>query len=382
MSQQGIYSENKMVFWYAREGKLPEAPKAMQLILSDTCQQSCHFCAYRMDATNKYSKDDKPYTSNELFTSGAELSKYGKNNPIRQIPTERALALLDEFVSAGVLAVEFTGGGEPLLQRDHERIFSKTLELGLKAALVTNGVSMKSDLIENILPSFVWIRVSIDAGNKDSYTNIRSCAPGHWDSVWRNVGALSRSIARTNSKTALGLGFVVTPESYKEIVPFVKLAKDHGVSNVRLTAMFSSSDEEPFVPIYEEILALINEAKEEEQPGFTIHNNFGTRFEDLRQHRPDFNFCPHQHYVGYVGGDLKLYRCCLLAYSKRGQISGGDMSKRRFDEFWASQERKDDLNALDPRGCERCQFSGKIKNVLYVMGNTSSDTTPRHLEFP
>lgn len=375
MKQTGIYSESKMAWWWTQEGKLPDAPKAMQVVLSDTCQQNCHFCAYRMDATNEFS-DGRPYTSNELFASGAELSKYGTNNPLRQIPTERALALLDEFKSAGVLAVEFTGGGEPLLQKDHERIFQHALNLGLKCALVSNGVGMRQNLIDNILPRFTWVRISIDAGTKESYTKLRNCAPGHWDVVWRNVTMLSSAIARSRSDTALGLGFVVTPHSYKEIVEFTWMAKQRGAGNVRLTAMFSPSDEKPFVPIYDEISALIHKAEEYADDSFKVYNNFGTRYEDLKQHRPDFPSCPHQYYVGYVGGDLNLFRCCLLAYSERGKIKGGNLANQRFDEFWKSPERKRDLAALRPSECERCQFSGKIKNVLAVMKK------PRHVEFP
>ena len=375
MSQEGVYSENKMAWWWSQEGKLPDAPKAVQVVLSDTCQQNCHFCAYRMDATNEFS-GGRRYTSNELFTEGAELSKYGTNNPLRQIPTQRALELIDEFVDAGVLAVEWTGGGDPLVQRDHEEIFQKALDRGLKCALVTNGVSMKQNLAENILPRFTWARISIDAGNKESYTSIRSCAPGHWDVVWRNVGMAAQAIKRAKSDTALGLGFVVTPHSYKEIVQFTRLAKEHEVGNVRMTAMFSPSDEQPFVPIYDEIRGLIDEAKTLATDSFAVYDNFGTRYEDLKQHRPDFDSCPHQFYVGYVGGDLQAYRCCLLAYSRRGAIKGGDLKTRKFDEFWESQERKDDLAALKPRGCERCQFSGKIRGVLAAMKR------PPHAEFP
>ena len=50
------YSSLKMAWHYAREGGLPKAPKQVQMILSDLCNQNCRFCAYRMDG----------YTSNQL----------------------------------------------------------------------------------------------------------------------------------------------------------------------------------------------------------------------------------------------------------------------------------------------------------------------------
>ena len=134
MSQSGIYSELKPAWWYVRDGmKWPDAPKQVQLILSDTCSHDCVWCAYRQSG----------YTSNELFTKDAPLSKFGHNNPIRFMPTERAMKLLDEFKELGVLGVQYTGGGESSMHRDHERVYLRTLELGLRASLVSNAQRKK-----------------------------------------------------------------------------------------------------------------------------------------------------------------------------------------------------------------------------------------------
>jgi len=371
MSQRGVYSDLKPVWWFARDGRLPDAPKQVQLILSDLCNQSCGFCAYRMDG----------YTSNELFMGDSKPAKYGHSNPVRWIPTDRALSLLDEFKEAGVLAVQFTGGGEPTVHPDHEKIFRKTLDVGLRASLVSNGVRWSVGLIAEVLPRFDWVRVSIDAATPESYAAIRRTPEAHWDLVWSHVQQLAVSIRLQKTDTVFGLGFVVTPTSYQEIYEFAVLARAAGAHNVRFTAMFSPEDEKPFLPIYDEALELLAQAKELNSPAFTVHDNFGTRFADLRQHAPDYPFCTYQYYTTYIGGDLNLYRCCVLAYNKRGLVKGGNLKDRSFAEFWQSQGRKDDLAALDPRGCERCQFNDKNRAALYVMGNTASDASPRHMEW-
>lgn len=371
MSQSGIYNEHKMIWWALRDGGLPDAPKQVQLILSDTCNQSCSFCAYRMDG----------YTSNELFVGDSPLAGYGHNNPKRFIPTDRALRFIDEFAEAGVRAVQFTGGGEPTVHPQHEEIFQKALDRGLRCSLVSNGVRWSGRLIY-LLPRFDWVRVSIDAGNKQSYARMRQTPERNWSTVWSNVRSLAAAIKEAGTPTTLGLGFVVTPESYGEIVEFTRLAAESGAHNVRFSAMFSPQDEAPFVAIYDRVRGLIDEAKKLARPGFTVNDNFGSRFDDLRQHAPDYATCSYQHYTAYVGGDMKAYRCCVLAYNRRGLVAGGDLKERSWAEFWKSQERKDDMAALDARGCERCQFNFKNRALLYVMGNTESDTTPRHMEFP
>lgn len=373
MAQEGIYSENKLVWWYAREGGLPQAPKQVQLILSDLCNQDCSFCAYRMSG----------YTSNELFVGDSEKSAYGHNNPKRWIDTDRARGLIEEFKELGVLSVQFTGGGESTMHPDHEEIFNLALLKGLRCSLVSNGVAWSEGLIGELLPRFDWVRVSVDAGNVDSYAKTRRTPADNWSHAWANIARLAAAIKAQATGCILGVGFVVTPKSYPEIVEFARIASKSGAHNIRYTAMFSPSDERPFATCYDSIKTLIAEARSRYQRAdFTIHDNFGSRFADLVQHAPDYRTCSYQHYTAYVGGDLKAYRCCVLAYNKRGLVAGGDLSKRSFAEFWNSPERKADMESLDARGCERCQFNAKNRALLYVMGDTSSDTSPRHLEWP
>jgi len=374
MSQAGVYSENKLIWWAAREGlKLPDAPKQVQLILSDLCNQDCSFCAYRMSG----------YSSNELFVGDSPVASYGHQNPKRWIPTPRALSLIDEMKEAGVLSVQFTGGGEPTVHPEHEAVFVHAMFAGLRCALVSNGVRWSDRLIENILPSFDWVRVSIDAGNDVSYATIRNTPQKNWDQVWRNVHRLAKRIEELESPTTLGIGFVVTPDNFDEIPAFALKARESGAHNARLSAMFSPESEKPFLRYYDHIRALIDHTKESlETEDFVVHDNFGSRFDDLKQHAPDYSKCSYQHYTAYIGGDMKAYRCCVLAYNQRGLVAGGDLKTRSFKEFWGSQERKDDMAALDAKGCERCQFNAKNKQFLYVTGNTESDTSPRHMEWP
>jgi MoaA/NifB/PqqE/SkfB family radical SAM enzyme len=321
------------------------------------------------------------YSSNQLFMGDSKPGP-GHSNPTRWIETGRALRLLDEFAELGVLAVQFTGGGEPTVHPNHEAIFEKALSLGLRCSLVTNGVKMSNNLIDNLLPRFDLVRVSIDAGRPDSYAKTRRTPEAHWERVWRNVHRLSAALRTRGSLTSFGLGFVVTPESYLEIPTFTALAKAAGVGNVRFTAMFSTESEKPFVAIYDQVKSLIMHAKRQATPKFAVYDNFGSRFDDLKQHRPDYQMCPYQYYTSYVGGDLRAYRCCVLAYNERGKISGGDLTDRSFADFWRDPVTQMDLKRLDPRGCERCQFNAKNRGLLYVMGNTESDVTPRHMEWP
>lgn len=368
MSQSGIYHELKSVWLWARNGlQWPEGPSQVHWVLSDLCNQSCKFCTYRWDG----------YSSNELFVGDSERAKYGHNNPVRWVNTDRALRLIDEFKRTGILGVQLTGGGEPSIHPDFEKILRKTLHSGMKVSLVSNGYRWRNELFD-LLPGLTWLRVSVDAGTKETYCNIRQTPENAWNKVWTNIERAAFNIKNRHSDCAFGIGFTATPDNWREIQLGVKLAKEHGVSNIRISAMFSPDGAKPFELIYERIRHEINTAKLKYQSNdFNVYDNFGSRLEDLIQQHPDYRHCAYQRFTTYVAGDLFVYRCCVLSYNMRGRIPGGDLNKVAFDEWWRSEERKNDMNSFDARGCPRCMFNAKNRNLLYVTGST-----PSHVEFP
>lgn len=367
MSQSaGIYSNLKSAWHYVRDGGMPNAPKQVQFIISDLCNQDCSFCAYRMSG----------YSSNEMFMGDSEASAYGHDNPKRWIPEDKAISLLRDFKAAGVLGIQFTGGGEPTANPRHEAIFSAALEMGFKCALVSNGLRWSDSLI-SMLARFAWVRVSVDAGTAETYARTRNTPRGNFEKVWGHVARLAHAIRTpTPSGCVLGIGYVVTPENWKEIGKGVELAAGSGAAYIRLSAMFNPDGAKPYDGIYVEILASIEAARgQSERPGFVVHDLFGDRIEDLVDGPPDYPVCFYQHYNTYVGGDLNVYRCCVLAYNKRGLL--GSVKDRTYGEFLADPETQEKLKNFDARGCEMCQFNQKNRVMNYLVNGK-----PEHAEFP
>src|SRR3990167_11216593 len=365
MSQSGIYSDLKMGWHMLRDGGLPNAPKQVQIILSDLCNQNCSFCAYRMEG----------YTSNELFVGKSDKAKYGTNNPVRMMSSLRAFSLLEECKRLGVEGLQFTGGGEPTVHKAHIDIFEKALDMGFKCSLVSNGVSWAPELIA-IMRDFAWVRVSLDAGTAETYAKIRQTPASNFERVLNNVHYLAEVSDR--KQCVLGVGYVVTPDNWLEIRQATHLIRETGASYVRLSAMFNPDDALPYQDIYQDVLKIVRDVKADyDSETFTVHELFTDRMQDLFDGSPDYDRCIYQHYTAYVGGDMQAYRCCVLAYNKRGQVAGGDLTTRPFDEFWNSDERKRDFDGFNARGCERCQFNSKNRAANYLLGKK-----PVHAEFP
>jgi hypothetical protein len=63
------------------------------------------------------------------------------------------------------MAVTFSGGGEPLLNPDFEKIAEGSVLKGLSLGLVTNGIAMK-EWPPQVYKLFKWIRISFDGARE------------------------------------------------------------------------------------------------------------------------------------------------------------------------------------------------------------------------
>lgn len=350
----GFYSPLKAA-WHTRDIEALRAgrgivPHQIYLIISDLCNQNCSFCSYRSPSG----------WGSENF--GADSGKGFTMNPERMIPAEKAFEILDDCAALGVKAIQFTGGGEPTVHPQHEKIFSHALDLGLQIGLVTNGTRVP----KRVLSRLTWIRVSVDAGTESTYQK------AHGSKLWSRVLDNIAEVASVKGP-AVGASFVVTRENYRELVDFCWLMKARGVSYVKISANLTTDGLAYYDGILDDISSLLDEAKTLADSEFTIVSVFERRLEDLRVGRPLHAFCGQQRFAGYIGGDLKVYRCCNTAYTRHGEI--GDLNSMRYRD-WFANHTAFAFDSFDARSCTHCQFIERNKIINYLV-----QPAPPHVEF-
>lgn len=333
-----------------RQGKPTRLPH-VELVLADLCQQHCSFCAYRIPG----------YASNQLFDEK------------RMMPLDKALEIISDCAEIGVQAIQFTGGGEPTLHKDFPKVFERVIELGMKASLVTNGVRLGTMLTAAVQAA--WVRISLDAATEETYCKIRRVHRSHWESAQTSIKALRGLRDKLGTNCVIGVGFVVTPDNWKEVFTCAELAKQLGADNFRISAQFSPEDEKLFAGFHAECVKLCRQAEGLSDANFQVYNRFSDRLTDLVLGNPEDRLCGYQFFTTYIGADLSVYRCCGYAYNESGLV--GSLREKRFKEFWLSQERFDNQINFDGRGCERCQFRRQNSALAYAL-----DPTPQmHEEF-
>jgi MoaA/NifB/PqqE/SkfB family radical SAM enzyme len=356
----GAYSPSKALAWpdrlqTLRDGKQPY-PVHVQIIPSDLCNYDCKTCAYRISG----------YSSNQLF--GVENPDGSINhNPNRMLDLDFVKGVIDDCVEMGVKAIQATGGGEPIIHPNIREMISYAQEKELDTALVTNGLHLERRL-GDVAMGLSWLRISVDAATPETFAKVRPAFKGDVERSKKNFEGVLEAIRwavrrkqEMGSRVVIGMGFVTQEENWQEMPAFVKLARDLGVDNVRISGAFTPTGDAYHASYRKEALELERQARELATPTFAVHARFAEKLDDLHA-RPDYKDCWYQQFTTYVGGDGNLYRCCVQSYNRHGLI-GNIREAGGFKKLWDSKLKEFKFAKFDARSCSVCQFSDRNRAI-------------------
>jgi len=128
-----------------------------------------------------------------------------------------------------VNSVDFTGGGEPLLQPRLEAWIADAKRAGCETGFLSNGLLLKKDRLIRILEAGVdWICISMDGATADTYNRIR--IGSDFERVCENVANIA--VLRTAKHPKTMINFVMMDINLDEVQKIVGLAATLGVDQV------------------------------------------------------------------------------------------------------------------------------------------------------
>jgi cyclic pyranopterin phosphate synthase len=239
--------------------------------------------------------------------------------------------------SIGTEAVVFTGGGEPTVNKLLPESISAAGEIGLDTGLITNGCILN---YRHFIDNLTWIRISIDAGDKETYKKIRGV--DMFNKVVENI----YKIAEVKKKTTLGLQIVANEYNQKDLEKHVETLLKLPVDYVSIRPIESIEGME----VYKNKTSLIMQLKEiqNQHKNVIISNKF---FID----KNDFKACHAAELILTIDPVGDVYICCHHVGNAKYKIGNIDM---KADEFFlnrrmviSSLPRKGFNNKACPVGC-------------------------------
>jgi short-subunit dehydrogenase/MoaA/NifB/PqqE/SkfB family radical SAM enzyme len=128
-----------------------------------------------------------------------------------------------------VQSIDFTGGGEPLLQPNLTQWVSDAKEAGCETGILTNGLLLTKDRAKDLLHAGLdWICVSMDGATAETYESVREGS--NFNRVCRNLEHIAGLRSGNVPKTMIN--FVLMKMNFHETEEIIRLANQLGVDQV------------------------------------------------------------------------------------------------------------------------------------------------------
>ena len=154
-----------------------------------------------------------------------EIAKKVEN---RGIMTQEVWQAIRPYLDR-VQSVDFTGGGEPLLQPRLAEWIADATRAGCETGFLSNGLLLTEDRLKNILDAGInWMCISMDGADAELYNKIR--VGSNFNRVCENVANIARLRSGNIPKTMIN--FVLMDLNAHQMEDMVQLAARLGVDQL------------------------------------------------------------------------------------------------------------------------------------------------------
>ena len=313
-------------------------PITMEIDPSNACNHSCPFCISGHIHLKKFK-------GTEFFN--------------RQMMDKKTLLnLVHDLSKTKIKSIAFTGGGEPTMNPSlKEAILYLKKNSNIQLGMYSNGSMMERfDLFDTIAQSLEWIRVSIDAGKKKSYDDLRvTNSSNNFDVVLSNIKKLVERKKALKSNIIIGVGFVVTQDNYNEVIDFANLFKSIDIDYCQFKPEIiqierNGTQDDKKQQISSEfwaykIIDLLNEASE--ILGKKFESN-AYKIEDLiidqENYGRGYKECIGSQFQPCIGADGHVYVCTNHRGHKK--YSYGNLYEESFEKIWGNIKKRQKIMNL------------------------------------
>lgn len=308
-------------------------PIYMEMSPSGTCNHHCDFCG--LD-----------------FMVGQRT---------RFLDTDLLRKRLPEMAGLGVRAIQYAGEGEPLLHGDISNIVQHTFAAGIDVGISTNGSLLSVSLAKRILPHCTWIKISVDAGTRETHAKVHGCKESDFGRVMANARSAAEIREANGCDCLLGFQMVVLPENCSEARLLAVVAFGVGMDYV----VFKPYSQGPMSENerYSDMKVSESWSKDVRQLETSGRFKVIVREEAFRKsmERRSYDRClalPFWSYVDAGGGVWGCYR-----FLGDDRFYYGNIRENTFEEIWEGELRRRNLEMMEDFDISQCGVNCRMDRI-------------------
>ncbi len=270
-----------------------------------------------------------------------------------EMSIEEIQSLFTIFKRWGVRSLTFSGG-EPLLHKDIVEILKLANEMGFSSGVVTSGSYIDESIAMTIAAHCDWVRVSVDAGTRDVFDDIRG--RGMFDKVLSFFSLINSQ--KEGKNLEVGMNCVVQKRNIYSLDEMLDLAKFLDVNILLFKPSHGIGKHVPTVSQWSDFEIWLKTKVDSRYPFKTNIANLSQMFQreysisglaigfPVREHYKNNNIrCFVPFLFNACSSDGHVFPCDYLQYDTRSWRAY-DVNRKKFDLGDLKKDEKSCLNKL------------------------------------
>jgi radical SAM protein with 4Fe4S-binding SPASM domain len=246
---------------------------------------------------------------------------------------------LSEMAKLGIKSVMFAGEGEPLLHKELDSIIEHCAQVGIDSSITTNFTMLNEKNVDKILQYSSWIKISINAGTKETYAQVHRTKESDFDKVIENMKLAVKTKKENQYNCTLGAQMLLLPENKDEVTTLVQICKEIGLDYVVIKPysqhLFSETNRYENID-YKPMLDLEEELSKYNSEDFNVVFRSNTMKKLDSKH--SYEKCYSTPYFwAHMMANGDLYGCS--AYLQQDKFCYGNLKENSFQKVWEGEKR-------------------------------------------
>lgn len=352
-----LYTPYKIFHYQEKIDSLPRhlekitPPIHIRIKPTNVCAHNCWYCAYRVE--------------------GIQLGKHMNKRDF--IPKDKMLEIIEDCVEMGVLAITFSGGGDPFYYPYLLESVRKLAQTPIKFAALTNGVRLQGEIAEIFAHQATWLRISLDGWDAKSYAKYRGTKEEEYLHLIQNLNAFKK----LSGSCYLGISLVVDQENASHVYESIKKFKELGANSFKISPCMVYDSQQACNKYHENYYHLVDEQVKKAisdfaDETFEIHNGYHQQLENFSK---DYSWCPWLQINPVIGADRKIYSCHDKAYNLEEGLLG-DIHSMRLKDWWM-QSKEQFFSIIPSKVCHHHCIADRRNRMVFEYLSANRD----HLGF-
>ncbi len=284
---------------------------------------------------------------------------------------------LTNMAENGVKSVMFAGEGEPLLFKNLDLIVEHCSNIGIDTSLTTNFVPLNKKAIQRCIENCSWIKVSLNAGTKETYSKVHQTNEKDFDRVMKNLEYAVEYRKENKLDCTIGAQMLLLPENKDEAKILAKKCKEIGIDYLVIKPysqhLYSETTQYENID-YSKMLYIKDELDSISDENFNVVFRINTIKKYITKKQPYDTCYSTPYFWAYISTKGDVFGCS--AHLSDDKFCYGNINKNTFQDIWEGEKRRRSVefvrDELDIKDCRvNCRMD-EVNRYLWRLKNPNA----------